>query len=110
MSLPNNVVTFKFETEVRPITIYLCKERKPILVFKAGRVAEGYLFDNLSKRRVYDCLYKKSTNKTNFFKEEIAFRYSTQSQIDLLGEELYLVLDERFRRTKFVTSLISKMV
>lgn len=95
----------------QPIAVYLVSEQKLVLLFASARAAAIYC-RNDSKGNAITCYI---TQKTRLLKHTftglgpLAVRYANTKQLETLGEEHMLCLDDRFLRAGTKIKLYSKM-
>lgn len=89
--------TDEIERIKHPVSVYDVEQKKLVMVFDSMSSCAIYVFDKYN-RPVSRYLKTKQRLHKNRFGVTICFRHANPSQIELLGENKFVILDARFSR------------
>lgn len=93
------------------VSVYDVVAKKLVLIFK-NKTAAGVYVLNISKNKAGSTIRKKLDLKTrvskNYFDKTLTFRYATAEHKRQLGDNLFVCLDDAYKRTEFTHKMVSE--
>lgn len=105
MSLPKNINISSHEP--LPVAMYDVEDKKLVALFRSVNAAERHVFNRGNKSLYNGYITKKAKCHKNRFGRTICFRAANTEQVKQLGDEVCIILDERYAE-KGARSLVSK--
>jgi hypothetical protein len=78
-----------------PVAVYDVEDKKLVMLFDCKGSCAVYVFDKLNYA-ISNYLAKKHKCNKNRFNRTICFRHATKEQMERLGNNKVLILDERY--------------
>lgn len=89
--------TQQFMASEIKVAMYDVADQKLVALFSSTYICAKYCFKN-NNRAISNYITNKTKNKTNVFERIICFRIASAEHRELLGNEQYQILDDRFNR------------